>query len=222
MAKKKKDGRKDEKAAKPEAKAARAKRSKVKPKPKGMRWVNPYLCVRDVERAIGWYERAFGFKTSFSMPGPDGKIMHAEMRYKKSVVMMGPESKDGDSRAPGKDGSPVTLFCYCEDVDAIAASARAAGGTIDEEPKDQFWGDRTCFITDPEGHQWMFATHIFEMDPNAAPPSCGEAEKAGDKAKPAATGAPAKAEAAARPEALKSTATSKPSELGKPVASAPK
>jgi len=154
-----------EKAGK-SGKAPKAKRekSKVKAKPKGMRWIAPYLTVKDVDHSLAWYEKAFGFTTAFSLPGPDGKSMHAEMRHEKGVLMLGSETPDGRSRAPGKDGAGVSMYVYCRDVDALAASARAQGATIAEEPEDQFWGDRTCFLVDPDGHQWMFATHVFDME----------------------------------------------------------
>lgn len=149
-----------------------------KSKPAGMRWVNPYISVRDVTASLAWYERAFGFKTSFSLPGPDGNPIHAEMTHRKSVVMVGPLGADQVGGTGKAGGAPVTLYCYCEDVDAMAAAARAAGAKILEEPGDQFWGDRTCFIVDPDGHQWMFATHKFDMDPNAPPPMPAEGENA--------------------------------------------
>jgi len=160
--------------------AATKKAKKVKAKPKGMRWLAPYLTVRDVSASIEWYESAFGFKRRFVMTGADGKPIHAEMQHKKAVIMLGPW--DGKSPAPGKEGVPVTLYCYCEDVDALAASARAAGARVVEEPADQFWGDRIAFIVDPDGHQWTFATHKFEMkEPGELEEQCcgkGEGEGA--------------------------------------------
>jgi PhnB protein len=156
---------------------AEGRRKAKKAKPRGMRWVNPFLTVRDVTAALAWYERAFGFKTSFTLPGPDGKPVHAEMTHRKSVIMMGPEAL-AYSKAPGKDGSPVSLYCYCDDVDALCAAARASGAKVAEEPADQFWGDRTCFLVDPEGHQWTFATHVFDLDPDAPMPDAQCAEEA--------------------------------------------
>lgn len=148
MGKKSKNAKTEKKAKKPRF------------KPKGMRWVNPFLTVKDVDGALAWYERALGFETTLRVPGPDGKTVHAEIRYRKSALMLAPESADGKGRAPGSEGgAAVTLYCYCPDVDAVTASAKAAGARVLEEPTDQFWGDRTCFFVDPYGHQWMFATH---------------------------------------------------------------
>jgi PhnB protein len=204
--KKAKDEWRDSKNA-PKGDGKKVKRSKkVKPKPRGMRWISPYLTVKDVDRSLAWYEKAFGFRTLFSMPGPDGKPMHAEMGHEKSVVMIGPETPEGRSRAPGKDGAGVSMYIFCRDVDAIAASASAAGATIAEAPADQFWGDRTCFLIDPDGHQWMFATHVFDMDPDAGacPESecgaCSPEECPDDKAA-SAVGEPAVAVAKTEPKA---------------------
>src|SRR5262245_62061264 len=105
---------------------AEKKSKAVKAKAKGKRWVNPYLSVRDVTASLEWYERAFGFKTVMTMPGQDGKPIHAELRHKKSVIMIGPDSPTAVRAAP-KGEARVSLYCYCDDVDAIAASARAAG-----------------------------------------------------------------------------------------------
>jgi hypothetical protein len=98
---------------------------------------------------------------------------------------MGAPVAAGAPREPAgaKDGAPpVSLYCYCDDVDAVAASARLAGARVVEEPADKFYGDRTCLLIDPDGHSWAFATHKFEMAPDAAapPPPRKPAGKAGD------------------------------------------
>lgn len=149
--------------------------SKVLPCPEGMRWVNPYLTVKDAEAAIAFYNKAFGFKTRFIAPGPDGKPMHAELGHMDSVVMLGPECPQSSSRSPATlGGTPVTLYTYVENVDALFEQATAAGATVIEAPKDQFWGDRICLLVDPEGHAWMFATHVRDVSPEELhpPASC--------------------------------------------------
>lgn len=119
--------------------------------------VSPYLTVRDVTKAVGFYERAFGFKRRMIVPGQDGKPMHAEMTHGESVVMMGPETDE--SKGPGSlGGSPVTLYVYFENVDKVATQAKQAGGNLASGPKDEFWGDRVAIVIDPDGHRWMLAT----------------------------------------------------------------
>ncbi len=43
-----------------------------------MRWVNPYLSVRDAAEAAAFYQRAFGFKARFSMKDDSGRTGHTD------------------------------------------------------------------------------------------------------------------------------------------------
>ena len=128
----------------------------------GANWVSPYLTVRDVQSAIDFYTGSFGFKLRNSMPGPDGKIMHAELIHNESVVMLGPENHERGSFAP-QGPSPVTLYIYVEKVDDVTSRAGSNGGKIVQEPTDMFWGDRTSVVIDPDGHSWMVATHVKDI-----------------------------------------------------------
>ena len=51
---------------------------KVQPIPAGYGAVTPYLSVRGAAQAIEFYKKAFGAKEIMRMPGPDGKLGHAE------------------------------------------------------------------------------------------------------------------------------------------------
>ena len=131
-------------------------------RPDGSPWLVPYLVVKDAEKALDFYTRAFGFAKRSAVPGPDGKPMHVEMTYKDILVMFAPEGAyGGDGKCPATLGvtPSVTLFVYCEDVDALCKQAQAAGATVVAPPADMFWGDRMCSLVDPDGHVWNFATH---------------------------------------------------------------
>lgn len=122
--------------------------------------ITPHLTVRDVGQAMTFYEQAFGFKKKFMLPRPDGKVMHGEVVHDNCTVMLGPEAIDRGIRAPVTSGfTPVSLFVYVDDVDVLFSQAVAAGAKTILEPNDQFFGARTCLLLDPDGHQWMFATH---------------------------------------------------------------
>jgi PhnB protein len=148
-------------AAKPKGRASKKVAASKKPsgvsvKAPGYQWLNAYVTVRDVAQAIDFYTKGLGFKLRASMPGPDGKIMHAEMFHKDSVLMMGPENPG----SPAPTGpSSVTLFAYVDDVDAQTTRAEQAGANIVQPPTDQFWGDRCSILVDPQGHTWMLGTH---------------------------------------------------------------
>jgi uncharacterized glyoxalase superfamily protein PhnB len=136
-----------------------------------MSWLSPYLTVKDADKALDFYQRAFGFEKKNTMPGPDGKTGHAEMTWKDIVIMFGPECPTSQSKAPVTSGivPPVALFVYCEDVDALCTRASAAGAKVVMPPQDMFWGDRMCHLTDPDGHSWHFATNVADFDPSKMP-----------------------------------------------------
>jgi uncharacterized glyoxalase superfamily protein PhnB len=124
--------------------------------------LSPYLVVRDAEKALDFYARAFGFAKRDAVTGPEGRITHAEMSYGEAVIMFAPESASRGAKSPataGLEQSPVAVCVYCPDVDALFARATAAGARALKAPEDQFWGDRLCQVLDPDGHSWCFLTH---------------------------------------------------------------
>lgn len=134
----------------------------------GMPWLSPYLSVQDADAALDFYQRAFGFEKRMAMPGPDGRTKHAEMTYHDMVIMFG---NGGKAQTPAVTGvtSPVGLYIYCEDVDALYQRATAAGAKSGSPPTDMFYGDRVCELLDPDGLTWWFATNVADFNPSNVP-----------------------------------------------------
>jgi len=140
---------------------------KVKPIPDGYHSVTPYLIVRGGAEAIEFYKKAFGAEERFRMPGPGGKVMHAEIQIGDSVVMLGDEWPEMGVKSPHSLGGPgVSVMLYVTDVDASFKQATAAGAKAKQPPTDMFWGDRYGKLTDPFGHEWGIATHIEDVAPD--------------------------------------------------------
>jgi uncharacterized glyoxalase superfamily protein PhnB len=152
---------------KPARRAARKPaRKKVEAVPKAYGSVTAALAIRGAADAIAFYAKAFGAKELSRMPGPDGKLMHAEVRIGDSIVMLGDESPEMGSPSPQTlNGSPVALMLYVKDVDAVFARAVAAGAKPVMPPADMFWGDRYGQVHDPFGHRWSIATHKADLTP---------------------------------------------------------
>ena len=128
--------------------------------------ITSMLIVGDVEKAYAFYHKAFGFQGRGVMKGPDGKPMHAELKLRDSVLMLGPECPERQGYSAKTLGnSPATLYLLVEDVDRVAAQATSAGATLLQPPTDMFWGDRTATLSDPDGNKWMLATHKSEPTP---------------------------------------------------------
>jgi PhnB protein len=140
----------------------------VKIIPEGYHSINPYLIVRNADRAIEFYKKAFGAEERFRMHGPDGNaIMHAELKIGDSVFMLTEESPDMKALSPESiGGSPVSLYVYVKDVDSVFNQAVSEGATILHPVNDQFYGDRSGYLKDPFGHLWSIATHKKDLSPD--------------------------------------------------------
>jgi uncharacterized glyoxalase superfamily protein PhnB len=120
------------------------------------------LSVGDMRKAMDFYTQALGFTVKQVMDSPQGPV-HAELTYRDTTLMLGPESAEqGNLSAKALGNTPVTLYLLVENVDDRFNTAVAAGGTVLMPVTDMFWGDRCGLIGDPEGNKWMIATHRSE------------------------------------------------------------
>ena len=139
---------------------------KVKPIPEGYGSVTPYLIVQDAANAIDYYKKVFGATERMRMPGPDGKIAHAEIQIGGSYIMLADENPEMGARSPKTvGGSPISLLVYVENVDRTVEKAVAAGAKVKSKVENKFYGDRMGGIEDPFGHQWYVATHVEDVSP---------------------------------------------------------
>jgi PhnB protein len=134
--------------------------------PDGYHAVTPYLVIDGAADAIEFYKSVFGATEVLRMPGPEGKVGHAEIKIGDSHIMLADEHPEmGYRSARSIGGSPVSIVLYVESVDATVEKAVAAGATLVKPVKDQFYGDRMGSIEDPFGNQWHVATHIEDVAP---------------------------------------------------------
>jgi PhnB protein len=139
----------------------------VKPIPDGYPRVIPYLTIEGAAAAIEFYTKVFGATERVRMPGPDGKIGHAELEIGDSVVMLADAFPEMGNPAPkALGGTPVTVMVYVEDVDATFERALKAGATEERKVENQFYGDRAGQFVDPFGHKWFVATHVEDVPPD--------------------------------------------------------
>jgi uncharacterized glyoxalase superfamily protein PhnB len=134
--------------------------------PKGYHTVTPSLVVDGAAKALDFYKKALEAEEVMRFPGPDGTIMHAEIRIGDSRIMLGDEMPEQGGRGPKSyGGTPVSFFIYRENVDAAWKRAVEAGGKPIMPLADQFWGDRAGCFEDPFGHRWWLAQHVQDMTP---------------------------------------------------------
>lgn len=134
--------------------------------PKGYHTVTPYMTIRDCAKAIEFYKEAFGAVETLRLNGPEGKVMHAEIKIGDSILMMTDENIEYKNIGPEKlGGSPISVLLYVENVDELFNRAVKAGATVIHEVKQEFFGDRMGTLKDPFGHTWSIGTHVEDVSP---------------------------------------------------------
>ena len=124
------------------------------------------LVCRDVSAEIEFCKTTFGAVELVRRPGPDGSVAHTALMIGGAMIMIEGEFPTLSSRAPQPDGSsPVVIYVYVEDVDAVIERAVVGGARVLMPAKNQFWGDRTARILDPSGHVWTISTRVKRLRP---------------------------------------------------------
>jgi uncharacterized glyoxalase superfamily protein PhnB len=138
------------------------------PIPEGFHTVTPQLILDNCAEAIDWYKKGLGAEEIGRAVGPDGKILHAELRIGNSYFMAN-DAMMGAKGPKAMGGSPISLWIYVDDADSLYKRAVAAGGQVPPGPMgamaDQFWGDRCGTFIDPAGYRWTIATRKEDLTP---------------------------------------------------------
>jgi len=117
--------------------------------PEGLHTVTPYLHPKGVPAYIEFLKQAFGAIEDARHLGPEGRVMHAQVRIGNAVLELG----DPDPA----ESQPRTFYLYVDDADALYHRAVAAGATALTPPTDQWYGDRVASVQDSTGTLWYIA-----------------------------------------------------------------
>ena len=132
--------------------------SKVNPIPQDYGTVTPYLIVNGVPRLIDFLKETFHAEERARINDKKDHVGHAEVKIGNSMVMMADSTTQ---YAP----IPSQLYVYVDNVDDAYRRGMRAGGTSEQEPTTQFYGDRTAAVKDPTGNVWWIATHVEDLSP---------------------------------------------------------
>lgn len=126
----------------------------------------PYLRVSDAAAAIDFYRRAFDAQEKFRLTEPNGRIGHAELILGSMTLMLSDAFPEyGLNSATTIGATAVSIHLHVDDADALLRQAVAAGATVEMEPADMFYGERSGVVRDPFGHRWMIGHSIEEVAP---------------------------------------------------------
>ena len=121
----------------------------------------PFLRYADASAAIEWLGEAFGFEPHLVVPGPDGSVVHGQLRLGAGMIMLSSAGADSLSMADPGDlpGQSQGIYIAVDAIDEHYQRARAAGAEILREIADQEYGSRDYTARDPEGYVWSFGTY---------------------------------------------------------------
>src|SRR5213593_1942863 len=117
------------------------------PEDRSLPRIIPMMAYEDVEAALDWLAKAFGFHERTRLTGPDGTIGHAEMELGDGLIMLANPTPDYQSpkhhaevcdQARKWSAVPYVidgLHVFVDDVDGHFDQARTAGATILSEPE---------------------------------------------------------------------------------------
>lgn len=135
------------------------------------------LCVRDIHRSYRFYAEGLGFPTTrkpedawvgFKLNGLCFCIYPYENLKAENL-----KRKIDAGRALDRSLMPSVGLAYNtrekHQVREVLALAERAGGTIEKEPEDTFWGGFSGYFADPDGHLWEVAwAESWEFNPDGS------------------------------------------------------
>jgi PhnB protein len=120
--------------------------------------IAPWLAVNDAEKAVEFYEAAFGAVEVYRLEGDDGKVTVAQLAVDGAAFWVQEDSASG----PDPRGSTsVRMILSVEDPNMAFDRAVAAGAT-EVAPISEEYGWRTGRVTDPFGYDWELSRQLTE------------------------------------------------------------
>lgn len=124
----------------------------------------PTIQYKDALKAIEWLCKAFGFEKHLVVPGENGTIVHAQLKFGNAMIMLGSENDNeyGKHIKTPKDlngFNAQTAYIVVKEIDQHYQKAIEGGARIILDIKDQDYGGRGYSCKDPEGYIWNFGSY---------------------------------------------------------------
>ena len=118
----------------------------------------PALRYEDSNVAIRWLAEAFGFSEHFVVRNDDGRVEHAQLAWRGSLVMLG--DLQGDMHdLPHRHGSLSLTAESPAQVDELYEQCQRAGASVVQPLIDTDYGSHAFTVEDYEGNHWHFGTY---------------------------------------------------------------
>jgi predicted enzyme related to lactoylglutathione lyase len=121
-----------------------------------------HVVYRDVDEALRWLSRVFGFAEHYRYGEPSGAQMHLGNAW-----IMLRRAREGESTPADLGSRTQSLTIFVDDVEAHYDRAKAAGAKVVEELNETVYGEFQYGVEDFAGHHWLFSRHAHDVSPDA-------------------------------------------------------
>jgi uncharacterized glyoxalase superfamily protein PhnB len=123
--------------------------------------VLPHIRYRDLEEALVWLSKAFGFVEHYRYGTP---LSGAQMSAGKAWIMVRQARReDPTPKELGVGTQSLTVFI--EDIEAHFQRVKFAGVAIVEDLLETEYGELQYGAEDLDGHHWLFSRHAKDVSP---------------------------------------------------------
>ena len=120
-----------------------------------MQGVIPYLAIDGCEKAIAFYQKAFGaILHGDAVKDQSGTVMNATLEINGGILMLMDTMPNIGDEGMAATARGTTMQLVTRDGDLWWNRAVAAGCTVTKPFVPEFWGDRYGRLMDPFGIAW--------------------------------------------------------------------
>ena len=111
----------------------------------------PVVYAHEVQPMVEFYEE-LGFSISLRIP-EQGEAGYVTMvRDEAEMAIVDAEWPERQTSLEMGTDPRFEMFVYVDDLEGTVETLRSRGAPVLQEPTDQPWGERTAYVTDPEGN----------------------------------------------------------------------
>lgn len=118
--------------------------------------IAPWLAVRDAQRAVDFYQAAFGAVELYRLRADDGSLAVAQLSVGGALFWV---QSDSNASPAGTGAGSVRMILSVDDPGLLFERAVQAGAAV-VAPIHEEYGWRTGRVTDPFGHDWEMSKQL--------------------------------------------------------------
>jgi uncharacterized glyoxalase superfamily protein PhnB len=123
--------------------------------------VLPHIYYQDMDAAIVWLTRTFGFKELYRYGNP---LSGAQMQLGNACIQI--SRPQPGSLSPAQLGyGTQSLTIFVNEIEAHYSRTKDAGVELVEDLHETVYGELQYAARDLDGHLWLFSRHARDLNP---------------------------------------------------------